>query len=147
MSMWRKGGRGMGREGTKGEEGKSKGEKEQESEEGASSLFYSVRHTWLFPANCGEEHTWLLPGNAGVELSWNANKGRRMGSGQEGSKMSDKGHLHAALRLYILKESTPSENQKQHCYQACQTPNYSVLHKTSFSGYACNFWLHLGGEE
>lgn len=65
MSTWREGGRGMGREGTKGEEGKSKREQKQESEEGASSSIYSVRHSWLLPGNCGVEHTWLLPGNCG----------------------------------------------------------------------------------
>jgi len=55
MSMWRGGGREMGREGTKGEESKSKMARESKRvrREEASSPFYSVRHTWLLPGNCG----------------------------------------------------------------------------------------------
>jgi len=39
--------------GKKGQGGKRVRTREQESEEGASSPFYGVRHTWLLPGNCG----------------------------------------------------------------------------------------------
>jgi len=51
----------MGREGTR-TEGK-RAEKSKENEEGASSPFDSVRHSWLLPGNYGAEPIWVLPGS------------------------------------------------------------------------------------
>jgi len=51
MNTWKEGGREWEERGQMGKEGKSK--RGQESEEGASSPFYSVRHTWQLPGNSG----------------------------------------------------------------------------------------------
>lgn len=68
MSTRREGGREIGREGKKVKrERKEEQEQEGNRREGANSPFYSARHSWLLPGNCGVEYTWMLPGNYGVE--------------------------------------------------------------------------------
>jgi len=57
MSMWREVGRGMEREGTKGQENKSK-----RVRRGQADPFIMSGIRWLLPGNCG-----------GVELRQNAN--------------------------------------------------------------------------